>query len=49
MNKTINKFSFTGDKSMPELYLKQPGFACSTCGTFTKHPQRTQKFREKDN
>ena len=26
MNKIINKFLLTGDKSMPEFHLKQPGF-----------------------
>ena len=49
MNKTINKFSFTGDKFMPKLHLKQPRFAYSACGTFTKNPERIKKFREKDN
>ena len=49
MNKTINKFSLTGDKFMPELYLKQPGFAQSPRGLFTKHRERIQKFRETGN
>ena len=26
MNKMINKFLLTGDKFIPELHLKQPGF-----------------------
>ena len=34
---------------MPELHLKQPGFTYSTCGPFTKHRERTQKFRETSN
>ena len=46
MNKIINKFLLTGDKFMPELHLKQPGFTYSTCGPFTKHRERIQKFRE---
>ena len=37
MNRIINKFLLTGDKSMPELHLKQPVFTYSTCGPFTKH------------
>ena len=37
MNKIINTFILTGDKLMPELYLKQPGFTYSACGPFTKH------------
>ena len=26
MNETVNKFLLAGDKFMPEMYLKQPGF-----------------------
>ena len=26
MNETINKFLLTGNKFIPELHLKQPGF-----------------------
>ena len=46
MNKFINKFLLTGDKFMPELHLKQPGFTYSACGPFTKHYEIIQKFRE---
>ena len=49
MNKIINKFLLTGDKFMPELHLKQLGFTYSACGTFTKHRERIQKFRETGN
>ena len=49
MNKIINKFLLTTDKFMPELYLKQPGFTYSACGPFTKHRERIQKFREREN
>ena len=49
MNKIINKFLLTGDKFMPELHLKQPGFTDSACGPFTKHCERIQKFRETGN
>ena len=34
---------------MPEVHLKQPGFNYSACGSFTKHHERIQKFRETDN
>ena len=37
MNKIINKFLLTGDKFMPELYLKQTGFIYIAYGLFTKH------------
>ena len=46
MDKIINKFLLTGDKSMPELHLKQPGFIYSACARFTKHCEKFQKFRE---
>ena len=49
MNKIINKFLLTGDKYMPELHLKQPGFSYSFSGPFTKHRERIQKFRETGN
>ena len=36
MNEKVNKFLLTGDKFMPEMHLKQPGFTTySTCGPFT--------------
>ena len=34
---------------MPELYLKQSGFTYIAWGPFTKHRERTQKFRESGN
>ena len=45
MGKIINKFLLVGDKFMPEMHL-QPQFTYSTCGPFTKHKQRIQKFKE---
>ena len=41
MNKIINKYLLTGDKFMPELHLKQPGFTYSACGASTKHREKT--------
>ena len=29
---------------MPEMHLRQPGFAYSACGPFTKHRERINKF-----
>ena len=46
MNNTINKLLLAGDKFMPEIHLRQPQFTYSTCGPFTKHEQRIQKFKE---
>ena len=36
MNEIVNKFLLAGDKFIPEMYLKQPGFTYSACGPFTK-------------
>ena len=49
MNEIINKFSLAGDKFMPEMHLKQPGFTYSACGPFTKNKERNQKFWETGN
>ena len=46
MNEIVNKFLLAGDKFMPEMHLKQPGFTCSACGQFTKSKERIQKFKE---
>ena len=29
---------------MPEIYLRQPGFPYSACGSFTKNKERIKKF-----
>ena len=36
MNEIANKFLLAGEKFMPEMHLKQPGFTYSVCGPFTK-------------
>ena len=46
MNEIVNKYLFAGDKFMPEMHLKQPGFTYSACGPFTKNKERIQKFKE---
>ena len=46
MNEIVNKFLLAGDKFMPEMHLKQPGFTYSACGSFTKNKKRIQKFKE---
>ena len=46
MNKIVKKFLLAGDKFMPEIHLKQPGFTYSACGPFTKNKERIQKFKE---
>ena len=39
MNEVVNKFLLVGDKFMPEMHLKQPGFTYSACGPFTKNKE----------
>ena len=39
LNETVNKFLLAGDKFMPEMHLKQPGFTYSACGPFTKNKE----------
>ena len=46
MNEIVNKFLLTGDKFMPEMHLKQPGFTYRSCRPFTKNKERIQKFKE---
>ena len=48
MNETVNKFLLAGDRCMPEMYLRQPGFTYSACGPFAKkeYKERIQKCKE---
>ena len=46
MNEIVNKFLLAGDKFMPEMHLKQPGFTYSACGPFTKNKEGIQRFEE---
>ena len=49
MNEVVNRFLLVGDKYMPEMYLKQPGFTYSACGSFTKNKERNKKFMQMGN
>ena len=44
INEIVNKFLLAGDKFMPEMYLKQPGFAYITCGSIIRNKERIEKF-----
>ena len=46
MNEIFNTFLLAGDKFVPEIHLKQPGFTYSACGPFTKNKERIRKFKE---
>ena len=44
MNDIVNKCLLAGDKCMPEMNLRQPGFTYSAGGPFTKSKERIQRF-----
>ena len=46
MNALINMFLVSGDKFMPKMHLRQPGFTYSACRPFTKNREKIQKFKE---
>ena len=46
MNEIVKKFLLVGDKFMPEMHLKQPGFTYSACGPFTKNKERIEKLMQ---
>ena len=46
LNKIVNKFLVVGDKFMPEMHLKQPGFTDSACGPLTKNKERIESFMQ---
>ena len=49
MNESINKFLLAGDKFIPEMHLRQPGFTHSACGPVTKNRERIEKFMQTGN
>ena len=49
MNEIINKCLLVGEKSMPEMHLRQPGFTYSACGSFTKNKKRIKKLMQTGN
>ena len=46
MNAIVNNFLLPGDKFMPEMHLRQPGFTYSACDPFTKNKGRIKKIKE---
>ena len=49
INEVVNKLLMAGDKFMPEMHLKQPGFTFSACGAFTKNKGGNKKFIQTGN
>ena len=48
MNEIVNKFLSAGDKFMPEIHLKQPGFTYSACGPFTKKRKELKNLKKQE-
>ena len=44
-NEIVNRFLLAGDKFMPEMHLKQPGFTYSASGPLTKNKKRNRRHR----
>ena len=49
MDDIVNTFLLAGDKCMPVMHLKQPGFTYSGCVPFTKNKERIGKFMQTGN
>ena len=48
MNEIVNKFLLAGDKFIPEIHLRQPGFTYSACRSFTKNKNELQNSKKKE-
>ena len=45
----MSEFLLVGDKFMPDMRLKQPGFTYSACGPFAKNKESIKKFMQTGN
>ena len=48
MNKIINTFLLAGDKFMPAMHLRKPGFTYSACGPFTKNKEKIKNLNKRE-
>ena len=48
MNEIVNKFLLAGDKFMPEMHLKQPGFTYGACGPFAKTKKEYKNLKKQE-
>ena len=44
MNNIVNTFLLAGDKFIPEMHLRKPGFTYSACGPLTKNKEKIKNF-----
>ena len=49
MNEILSNFLLVGEKFIPEMHLKQPGFTYNACGRFTKNKERIEKSMQTGN
>ena len=49
MNEIVKNLLLVGDKFMPGIHLKQPGFTYSASGSFTKNKQGIEKLMQTGN
>ena len=49
MNEIVNEFLLVGDKFMPEMHSKQPGFTYFSCDPFTINKERIEKSMQTGN
>ena len=49
INEIVNKFLLVGNKFMPKMHLKRPGFPYCACGPFTKNRERIEKLMQTRN
>ena len=47
MNEIVNTFLLPGDKFIPKIHLRQPGFRHSASALFTKNKERIHKIKER--
>ena len=48
MNEIVNKFLLAGNKFMPEMHFREPGFTYSACGPFTKNKDEYKNLKEQE-
>ena len=46
MNVIVNMFLLAGDKFLPEMHLRQPGFTYSACGPFKKAKKESKNLKK---
>ena len=49
-NEIVNKILLAGNKFIPEMHLRQPGFTClwTDCGPFTKNKERRKNLKKQE-